>query len=237
MPSLMSVHSIRNPGKRVQPIKQRQKVLSHAEKQSRALAAAQNKINSEALHKQVRKANLYNAYVHDLFEKEIAAGGHKTLRELQEEVKARMEDAGVSHVKDLISDEEIVRLRGELKDATELKRVGIRATNKVAAMDSYQTMKNMAEGAMNLFERVGVREDSSLPHCFDSDGALDFCLEVLGFSKVDLLRMFEAWNCVHDRGGHNSNDVNALCKKIVKLIEDSLRKTVKDKNAKMSYKN
>ena len=64
--------------------------------------------------------------------------------------------------------------------------------------------------AMNLFERVGVwgfalfsrgnPEDSSLPHCFDSDGALDFCLEVLGFSKVDLLRMFEAWNCARDRG-------------------------------------
>lgn len=110
MPSLTSAHSIRNPGKRVQPIKQRQKVISHAEKQSRALAAAQNKINSDNLQaelnehfelreetidrlatkykktdkyirklicsstrsKQVRKANLYNAYVHDLFEKEIA---------------------------------------------------------------------------------------------------------------------------------------------------------------------
>lgn len=72
-----------------------------------------------------------------------------------------MDDAGVSHVKDLISDEEIVRLRGELKDATELKRVGIRATNKAAAMDSYQTVKNMAEGVGHDYEHH-IRDNNSL---------------------------------------------------------------------------
>lgn len=63
---------------------------------------------------------------------------------------------------------------------------------------------------LNLHERTGVRafaifsrgnpDDTALPYCVDSDGALDFFVQVLGLSAADVMRKFEQWNCTQDDG-------------------------------------
>ncbi|KAJ7867564.1 hypothetical protein B0H14DRAFT_3441774 [Mycena olivaceomarginata] len=61
---------------------------------------------------------------------------------------------------------------------------------------------------IDLYERTGVRgiafflhgnaDDPVLPHCVDSDNAMDFLRQVLGIAPLDLLLQFEQWSYTHD---------------------------------------
>ena len=46
----------------------------------------------------------------------------------------------------------------------------------------------------------GNTDDPALPHCIDSDDAMNFLVEVLGISPLDFLRKFELWSCTRDDG-------------------------------------
>jgi hypothetical protein len=63
---------------------------------------------------------------------------------------------------------------------------------------------------VDLYDRTGVRaialfsrgnvDDPALPYSTDSDGALGFFIEELGFSSLDVIRRFETWSVSQDEG-------------------------------------
>ncbi|KAJ7701137.1 hypothetical protein B0H17DRAFT_199572 [Mycena rosella] len=127
-----------------------------------------------------------------------------------------------------------------------MKKRGIRATNKAAAMDAQQTATKIGELLLDLFERMGVRgfavmsrghpDDAALPHAVDSDRVMSsFFVQQYKLSSLDVLRTFESHSCAMDDGGKEKNDIATMRKQVIDWQRDAFRKVCKDKSANISY--
>ncbi|KAJ7472625.1 hypothetical protein FB451DRAFT_1469460 [Mycena latifolia] len=193
------------------------------------------------------RPNLRNAIVHDLAVKAREAGDRKALNDLQEDLADAVEDGELTADASLMDEAEKKRLIDQLVEYRNTQRRGMRATNKSAAMDGLQTANGIRDALLDLFERTGIRgfaflsrgnpDDAALPHCIDSDDALEFFPQILDMPYVDILRGFERFSCTLDNGTKESNDVGSVRKQIVALVLAGLRTTSKDKTASMSYDN
>ena len=67
------------------------------------------------------------------------------LVDLQDDIAEDLYDANVKSVAELLSEAEKERLIKQLEEYRDLQETGVRATNKAAALDCYQTVKNMGD--------------------------------------------------------------------------------------------
>ena len=67
------------------------------------------------------------------------------LVDLQDDIAEDLYDANVKSVAELLSEAEKERLIKQLEEYRDLQETGVRTTNKAAALDCYQTVKNMGD--------------------------------------------------------------------------------------------
>ncbi|KAJ6596492.1 hypothetical protein B0H10DRAFT_2197160 [Mycena sp. CBHHK59/15] len=189
--------------------------------------------------KATRAPTLRNAFLHDVAVKAKLAGQSRKLLEIQ---------SSVEFDPDHISKAEKLRLIAQLVAYRAIRKRGIRATNKAAAMDAQQAATKIGELLVDLFERTGVRgfaimsrghpDDAALPHRVDSDGVLQsFFAQQYKRSALDVLRLFESHSCAMDDGGKEKLDVASMRKVVIEWQHDAFQRIAKDKKAKISYEN
>ncbi|KAJ7065933.1 hypothetical protein B0H15DRAFT_807653 [Mycena belliarum] len=194
-----------------------------------------------------RAPTLRNAIIHDQSLKAKAEGDNKALGELQDDLADAVDAGDITVDPELLPDDEKKRLIDQLVAFRETKKRGVRATNKAAAMDGMAVANGVRDAILDLFERTGIRafalfsrgspDDAALPHCVDSDDALQFFQREFDISELDVLRAFERFCCTLDRGAKERNDVASVRKQLVMMLMEGLRKVCGDKSAVMSYDN
>ncbi|KAJ6602916.1 hypothetical protein B0H10DRAFT_1958057 [Mycena sp. CBHHK59/15] len=198
-------------------------------------------------YKSTRAPSLRNAIIHDRALKAQAEGNSKALRELQLDLQDDVDDGAAEVLAKNMDEAEKKRLINQLIEYREMKRRGVHATTAAAITDGRQTASRIGDALIDLFERTGIRgialftrgnaDDPTLPHCVDSDDAMEFFGQNLGIPAVDVLRRFESWSCTLDQGTKNKNDVNSIGKQVSKLVQDGLRKIKNNNNLLMEYVN
>ncbi|KAJ7200509.1 hypothetical protein GGX14DRAFT_372090 [Mycena pura] len=188
-----------------------------------------------------RALSLRNAINHDRALKAREAGMFLLLKELRNDI-----EEGLANVtEESLGKDEYSRLMDQLRDHRETKRRGMRMTNKAAATDVRQTVKQLQKSLINLYERTGVRafafftrgnaDDAALPAYIDSDNALDFFPQVMSQTTVDVCRKFESFSCTMDSGVRSKNDLATMRSEISRYAQDGLCRITGNKNAKMAY--
>ncbi|KAJ7631497.1 hypothetical protein B0H17DRAFT_1150267 [Mycena rosella] len=178
----------------------------------------------------------------------------RVLCDLQEGLADDLEAGEAFADAERLGPEEVTRLFNQLAEYRALKRRGIRATNKSAAMDGQHTASGIGELLLDLYERTGIRgfavlsrgnpDDAALPHAVDSDDCMGtFFTKAYNLSNLDFLRNFELHSCVMDNGNKTKNDLTSVHREIVRVQLEGLPltqasgKVSKDKKAAMSYEN
>ncbi|KAJ6596635.1 hypothetical protein B0H10DRAFT_2197107, partial [Mycena sp. CBHHK59/15] len=205
-------------------------------------------LSNATQYKVTRRPNLRNAIIHDRSRKAKADSDYgRIMSDLQGEVADDIEEGDYQLLKATMSAAEKKCLIDQLIEHRELGRQGACATNKAAAMDSMQTANGVRDALLDLFERTGVcslamfsrahPDDTVLPHVVDADESRDFFQQILRVSILDVLRKFEQWCCTQDEETKERNDVASVCKQIVLLVLEGLRRIKKNQMLNMSYIN
>ncbi|KAJ7270011.1 hypothetical protein B0H12DRAFT_1067443 [Mycena haematopus] len=200
-------------------------------------------LSNQSQYSATRGMTLYNAIRHDLSVKAKDVGDSKNALDLNDELA----DGEYERIKDGLSKEEENRLFAQLRAHRELKRRGIRATNRSAATDALQNATRIGDVMRNLFERTGVRalamftrgnpDDPAAPHFVDSDQARLFFQQVMKIDMYDVLLKFEQWSCTRDSGVKERNDLDTVRKEIAEMILEGLCKIKNNKKVAMDYVN
>ncbi|KAJ6599946.1 hypothetical protein DFH09DRAFT_901650, partial [Mycena vulgaris] len=143
--------------------------------------------------------------------------------------------------------EEEEQLIETLREAREHKRVGVRASNVAAAVDTRSTVSEIQDEIMSLYERTGTRgiafftrghlDDSVMPTVVQSGDAIAFCVEVLKKPAIDIVRLFEQWSCSRAQENVQRDNRQSLCAQISRLIEEKLHAIILNDTVSMSYVN
>ncbi|KAF7347992.1 hypothetical protein MSAN_01751300 [Mycena sanguinolenta] len=200
-------------------------------------------LSNKSQYSASRGATLYNAIRHDLAVKARENGESKNAMDLNEDLG----DGEYERLRDSLPKEEKQRLLAQLTAHRELKKKGIRATNKSAAADAMQNANRIGDVMDNLYARTGVRgfamctrgnpDDPAKPHFVDSDDSRDFITQYLKMDPKDLVRKFELWACTRDSGVKERHDDDTMRKEIGQMILEGLWKIKNDKTLSMEYAN
>ncbi|KAJ6609303.1 hypothetical protein B0H10DRAFT_1954728 [Mycena sp. CBHHK59/15] len=152
--------------------------------------------------KVIQAVNLRNTLVHDWAMKaneEREAGEEKP--KLKNYQVAVQDDIDNSVMEAMMSEEEKMQIIDQFIEYHALKCKGVQATNKVAAMDGFTMANFICDVSLDLYKCTGIctfaflscgnPDDMALPHCLDSDDALDFFSQALDLAFIDVLRKFE----------------------------------------------
>ncbi|KAJ7076919.1 hypothetical protein C8R43DRAFT_1143593 [Mycena crocata] len=256
-------HATRHPGKAVQAVRARKKVAAEnkptdAEKATRAITQGKKKLAEQALNDDIdaffalrgrtitelaAKHDVKPEYIRArlLQSSQFKATRAPSLRDgtalLLPEIHRRADI--VMADPDLIDPEDKRQWMEELLAYPELQRVGLRASNKAAAVDIWSLAKRLETEAITAFERTGCRivilmtrghiNDEAMPTSIESGGAGEFFIEGLGIPLAEL-----TWISMD----HVVRDTRAsMQSQTSKLVEDGLRTITDDSTVTMSYKN
>ncbi|KAJ7132560.1 hypothetical protein C8R44DRAFT_731216 [Mycena epipterygia] len=173
-----------------------------------------------------RSISLRNAIIHNISVNGRAEGKALKLPELH----ALADDVIANNPPSADKEERMV---DALRAHRELKRVGARATNIAAAVDTHSTVADMQDEFASLYERTGTRgfgfftrghiDDAAMPTMVQSGDAAAFCIEVLKKPAVDILRLFEHWSVSRGQEKVQRDNHQSLCSQLSKLAEEKLR--------------
>ncbi|KAJ7041675.1 hypothetical protein C8F04DRAFT_1176770 [Mycena alexandri] len=199
---------------------------------------------STSQFKATRAPTLRNAVLHQRWF-DRPEGCNKKLQEYREDL-AEDKRLGIINLAQ-INQAERSRLLKQLVEHRQLKRNGICATTKVQQLNSVKTALRVENAIDDLFERTGVRtiavfscgkaDDPTVPHVVDSDDASGFFIKVLGMSKVEFLRKFEAYNCSREDGTDEKNGVREMRKDGGSTLLEGFTTVTGKKQVKMEYLN
>ncbi|KAJ7202705.1 hypothetical protein B0H12DRAFT_1243983 [Mycena haematopus] len=220
-----------------------EKVKEFAKKYTKEEAYFLKLLSNRSQYSASRGMTLYNAIRHDLSVKAKEDGVIKNAVDLNDDLA----DGEYERIKaDLTPDEE-KELFQQLQDHRELKRKGIRATNRSAAADAMANATRVGDVLLDLYERTGVRalamftrgnsEDAAMPVIVDSDQARQFFQQVLKLDVHDVVRMFEQWSCTRDAALKERHDLDTVRKEIAEMIAEGLCKIKNKKPLPMDYAN
>ncbi|KAJ7090450.1 hypothetical protein C8R44DRAFT_957496 [Mycena epipterygia] len=211
-----------------------------AEKYGRTVEYIQALLINASQFKTTRTITLRNTIIHDISVKGKEDGKNLKLSELQALADQQILDGPPCA-------EEEERLINQLHAARELKRVGLRASNVTAAVDTRVSVAGMQDNLMGLFERTGTRgfafftrghlDDTAMPTFVQSGDSAAFCVEVLKTSAEDLLCKFEQWSCNRAQAQVQKDTRTGLASQTSKLIEDKLHELIHNDTVAVSYKN
>ncbi|KAK7046965.1 hypothetical protein R3P38DRAFT_2507494, partial [Favolaschia claudopus] len=220
-----------------------EKIRDLAREHNKTVAHVRKVLSSGVRYSAKRAPSLWNAVNHDRSLKAKEEGGSSALKDIVQET-AREE---YERLKNELTGEEQKALVAKLTADRAVKKRGVRATNKSAAMDSMQTANRVGDVGIDLFERTGTRfismfsrghpDDPSYPYIVDSDNSRRFFKEVMKQSYSDVVRKFEQWSCTQDTDEGEKNDLDSVRKQITKLVRDGLRSAKNDNTLEMEWAN
>ncbi|KAJ7068931.1 hypothetical protein B0H15DRAFT_807362 [Mycena belliarum] len=209
-----------------------------AEKHGRTSAYIRTLLTNPSQFKAKRAMTLRNAIAHDLSLKAHESGTKRSVQDLSAEADV------LSTTKSYTKEEEAF-LFNQLKAKRELSRVGMRGNNLSAAADSRSVASRVHDEFTTLYERTGTRciaffsrghvDDGFLPTYAESGGSMDFFLQSLQVSGLDVVRRFEQWSCTQDRAPRTQETLNGLRHQIQSLITGGLQAITKSLSLAMSY--
>ncbi|KAJ7066856.1 hypothetical protein B0H15DRAFT_807545 [Mycena belliarum] len=190
--------------------------------------------------KKTREVTLYNALVHDVGRQAKAAGEVYHLDDLHAMAREILETNPPDEA-------EAAELIATCRDAREARHVGLRASNKAAAVDARETIAHLQDEVRSqhfssapgtrcvAFVSRGHLSDSVMPAVLQSGDAANFCLEVLKRDAVDVLQLFEQYSCARSSAKIQRDNRQSMCAETATMIEEKLRALTRCDTLRVSY--